>query len=150
MILCICRYRIHHTYQFWLFCSTWALPIIGDIEMYTCGFGDAGTMCDARKFLIIFASAIGKPTLSQLACGQTRPWSVAGFLGFFVIMAVFFFNGPRVDLSFYRNAVYCMSHGVNPLTTSLDLPYFPQYHLSYPRKILSTALCGSKTIGKAV
>jgi hypothetical protein len=117
MIALNVNYRYSRLYQAWLFCATWILPIIGIIEMNDCGFFRKEDACQGRNFFIVFAAAIGNPTLSSLALGQNRAWSTAGFVGFFILLGGLFFNQSTTDKAFYRNSVYC--------------EYTPPYMVSY-------------------
>jgi hypothetical protein len=107
MIALNVNYRHSRFYQAWLFCATWILPTIGIIEMNDCGFFREEDACQGRNFFIVFAAAIGNPTLSSLALGQNRAWSTAGFVGFFCLLGGLFFNQSTTDKAFYRNSIYC-------------------------------------------
>jgi hypothetical protein len=127
------HYRYSRFYQAWLFCATWILPTIGIIEMNECGFFRKEDTCQGRNFFIVFAAAIGNPTLSSLALGQNRAWSTAGFVGFFIVLGGLFFNQSTTDKAFYRNSIYC--EYVPPYIvdaadqSSLGLPHLPERNL---------------------
>jgi hypothetical protein len=107
MVLLNVHYRVSWCYQTWLFCATWVLPVVGAVEMKHCGFFKYGGTCGDRDFFLIWAAAIGKPTLSDMALGQNRLFSTVGFMSYFCLIGILFFGKEDVHKAFFRNTIYC-------------------------------------------
>ena len=99
-------YRMPWLWQVWLGFAAWSLPDLGVVQIHSCYFLYADSQCDTQSDFVVFASAIGQPTLAIMALGQNRLVALVGMVQFFILIGAFFF-GPGAPNDIFRDAIYC-------------------------------------------
>ena len=99
-------YRVPWLWQIWIGLSTWSLPDLYVVAAALCNVLYNDGHCSPEADFIVYASAIGQPTLAIMALGQNRLVAAFGMIQFFVLFGGFFF-GPDASRDIFRDVLYC-------------------------------------------